>query len=1230
MLGVHSQIHAPNPLHLWRDVVHLADQLNFDGEVSRQYPILVDKIEKSICNHYPKEITDSVLLTLRNSPPHDVHDLINLVYESIRASVGKQVLFIKENRLQFVAAQVISQYPRARFLFQVRDPRDVLASAKKLRKGKWGTKFGSLYNGMRIWKEDQDFGLSMRSYFGPARVRFQRYEDLIADPEEVLRGSCAFLGLDFENTILEFHNDKSNILLSKQGKQWENLAKPVQKNLSEGFGGILSPREIRAIETYLGDYLDKFGYQKTITPGTHPSWLDIQGPKLTHGLELLYNKNSTPFYVSGNQRYITKLQRHAMLIQTDPTAIRDSNSTIERKPDQGLSLSNSLLSSAHQNQKVPSLEVEGVTLNYEQMFLASKYLAQQFIRSKKPNIVVGIYAVRHWSTYVTVLASILSGVTFVPLNPKFPISRNRSIISRARVSVIISTATAADKVSRISVLKEDTADAVNCIFLPDNPFDLPLDSLQIDNFRSTPRSNNPVYLLFTSGTSGTPKGVPISETNLLNYLHNALNYLTVDKNSRFSQTFDLTFDLSIHDLFVCWLSGSTLVVASHMDLLTPARYLKESRITHWFSVPSLAQVMNLQGELTENNFPGLQSALFCGEALPGDLARLWLDAAPKAIVENWYGPTEVTIACTRHRLSSPPPPTTTVPIGLPFDGTLALIIDNQGQIITDEESIGELYLGGPQVAESYWRDKSLSEEAFVTVPGQTGQFYRTGDLAHWRDGILHFSGRTDSQIKIRGFRVELGEIETAVRKILSRGSSAVATVAIAWPPDADPARYIVAAVESTEIDAVDVIRDLRDLLPIYLIPSSIITIPNFPKNVNGKIDRAAVASLLSDSLSRSDRENKEQQNYHSTHADILSVIREINPTISSQQLENAANLLEAGMDSLNFISLTLILEERYGMQLDDESVTILSRRSLAEIEQAIDSGKILPSSHNEPLECKSVKNQSRAHRAIEFIRLFPEILSSKPAELVLAVGSSGLLRGFSPSTLDETLLQRGREITAINIGMPALNCAAITRLAEFIANELLKTKIRPSLIIYELDPMHISPNSPAGDIELPNSIYMGHIPEIDKEQLANEFRWNANSLGEVVFSNESQQKSQSPRWQTTRDQIISDTYAGKYAFDELKFETWMRGLEILAKASAQSICFIHPINSGTNRINLANNEHMDKILLRIREIDGIKIINPDHFSIEASNYLNFNHVTMKGSYELTNQIDNWLVDNHCW
>jgi acyl-coenzyme A synthetase/AMP-(fatty) acid ligase len=282
-------------------------------------------------------------------------------------------------------------------------------------------------------------------------------------------------------------------------------------------------------------------------------------------------------------------------------------------------------------------------------------------------------------------------------------------------------------------------------------------------------------------------------------------------------------------------------------MLAPARFVAKHELTVWFSVPSVAALMRKKNLLRPSTMPTLRWSLFCGEPLPRASADAWQAAAPHSIVENLFGPTELTIACTVHRWepgsSRDDLVHDLVPIGRPLEGLGAILVDDALKPVPEGEP-GELCVCGPQTVPGYWRDPARTVERFVHLPVspyEQRRFYRTGDrVVQLRDGAYAYFGRTDHQIKVLGFRVELGEIEA----VLALGAGVSQTAAVGWPIEDSHATGIVGFVAGSSVDSAALLAAAQARLPSYMVPKEIVVLEEFPLNVNGKIDRNELMARL--------------------------------------------------------------------------------------------------------------------------------------------------------------------------------------------------------------------------------------------------------------------------------------------------------------------------------------------------------------------------------------------------
>jgi amino acid adenylation domain-containing protein len=517
----------------------------------------------------------------------------------------------------------------------------------------------------------------------------------------------------------------------------------------------------------------------------------------------------------------------------------------------GRSMRSGFLRSAAARPDAPCLVIKDRAVSYgEAEALARLWAGAIVARLGRPAERVGVFGYRSVESYLGGLAALFAGAAFVPLNPGFPPERTGEMIRQAELDAIIVDAAGLKLLPAVLAGTE----APPLLLFPgldaaagvDAPALFAADIQAASPLRALPPvlPGDIAYLLFTSGSTGKPKGVPVTHVNALHFIDWAMATYQVRPDDRLSQTFDQTFDLSIFDLFVAWEGGASVYALQSLDLIAPARFIARNQLTIWFSVPSIPALMRKKGTLKPDALPSLRASLFCGEPLPTDTAQAWAAAAPGSVVDNLYGPTELTIACLWHRWDGARSPAQAVngvvPIGRPYPGLGAVLVDDQLRPAPE----GELCVCGPQTTPGYWRDPAKTAERFVTLPGDphpAPTFYRTGDRARrLDDGTYVYLGRTDHQIKVMGYRVELGEIEACLR----REPNTVEAIAMGWPVVDGTAQAIVAFVSGVGIDFDRLRADARAYLPDYMVPRDIHLIDKMPLNANGKIDRKALADTL--------------------------------------------------------------------------------------------------------------------------------------------------------------------------------------------------------------------------------------------------------------------------------------------------------------------------------------------------------------------------------------------------
>lgn len=466
--------------------------------------------------------------------------------------------------------------------------------------------------------------------------------------------------------------------------------------------------------------------------------------------------------------------------------------------------------------------LEGRELTYKELDKASDDLAV-ILREHgiERGHLVAIATPRNEQMLVALMAVAKTGAAYLPLDPSDPGDRLSKILEDATPSLVLSTSSA-----RVSL----PATAAPIMLFDEMP-----EPVSGERIAARPGPQDTAYVIFTSGSTGRPKGVEISHASKLNFLQAMQELLALKPEDRIAAVTTIAFDIAVLELFLPLTTGAATVIATRCVVKDPTalcRLIKSNAVTLMQATPSLWRML-----LSE--FPtqlrGLRP-LVGGEALPRDLARL-MEKLGHPVV-NLYGPTETTVwsACmplTGADLDS-------VPIGRPIRNTQFYVLDKMGRPVPPG-SVGELYIGGAGVAKGYLNNPELTAERFLPNPFKTGaeRIYRTGDLAQWRsDGVIEYLGRNDNQIKIRGFRVEPGEIEAA---IMSEGT-VLQTVVVLRETSGKNKQLVayLAPLPGETVDTEHLANRLAGVLSPHMVPAIYVVLKELPMNTNGKIDRNAL------------------------------------------------------------------------------------------------------------------------------------------------------------------------------------------------------------------------------------------------------------------------------------------------------------------------------------------------------------------------------------------------------
>ncbi len=479
-------------------------------------------------------------------------------------------------------------------------------------------------------------------------------------------------------------------------------------------------------------------------------------------------------------------------------------------------------------------EDENESVTFRQTMEEARRIGSRLAEKVADPAPIAVMMGRNVHTIISYLGVVYSGHVYAPIDATLPEERIHKIMDTLKPSAVLTEKDFLDTASKY-------ADAVKCPLFTREELNTGITAWPLLNrIRTRMTENDPLYVIFTSGSSGRPKGVLTSHHSLMCYISSYSRMMSIRDIDRIGCQSPLDYIAAVRDIYVPLLTGAA-------DCLLPKEYfmqpdklfelLNEKKITTIGWSTSALTVLTKLGVFEDVKLSTLNKICFSGSVMPAKVLKMWQENLPDAVFVNQYGPTEATASCTYYRIDHVVSEGETLPIGVPYDNYKVFLLKDDGTEAPVGEE-GEICVSGPILALGYYRDPERTEASFVRNPLVTEYpelMYRTGDIGKYReDGILEFHGRRDRQVKHMGHRVELDEIETAASQ-----AEGVAECSVLY----DHEKEVLWLFYTGEMEKRDLVLFLRTELPGFMIPRKVNKLEELPKLPNGKTDMTSLKGI---------------------------------------------------------------------------------------------------------------------------------------------------------------------------------------------------------------------------------------------------------------------------------------------------------------------------------------------------------------------------------------------------